>query len=83
MAQEFLHGADVGTRFQEVRGEAVLESVTGGSLRQTGLNDRPLDGALQHVLVKMMSIPRPTFIRRMTATCRLGLKRPYVPCPIR
>jgi hypothetical protein len=42
---------------------------------QSGLHDRPLDGALQHALVKIMSIPRPTFVRRMTATCRPGMQR--------
>jgi hypothetical protein len=60
----------------------VLESVTGGPLRQTGLNDRPLDGALQHARENDVNT-RPTIIRTKTATCRLGRKRPYVPGPIR
>ena len=39
MTHEFLHGADIGASFDEVRGKAVAEGVTGcGSVDARGLH---------------------------------------------
>ena len=53
MAKEFLDGADVGTIFEEMRGEGVPERLAGGALVDPGPEDCRADGSLNRGLVQV------------------------------
>jgi len=59
MAHEFLHGTDVGAGFDEMRGEAVAESVAGGGLLYAGGLNRAFHPSLDRFHVDVMAAPRP------------------------
>jgi hypothetical protein len=46
VAEQFLHRANVITRFQHVRGKAIAQAVTGGVLLNAGFRDRFFNGPL-------------------------------------
>lgn len=55
MPQQFLYGADVGPRLQQVRGKGMAQGVDGHVFGQPGLGCRLLDGTLQTLLKKVMT----------------------------
>ena len=55
MAEQFLDGADVGTRLQQVRDEAVAQRVRRGRLGDDGGVQRVLEGMAKRLGVQMMA----------------------------
>ena len=55
MAQKLLHGADVSTCLQQVRGKTVAQGVDRDWLGNTRLSHRQLKRPLHTVFVQMMS----------------------------
>src|SRR5262245_55077370 len=55
VAQEFLHGADIVTVFEQVRGEGVAERVAGGPLGDAGGHHRVLHRTLEDRFMQMMA----------------------------
>jgi hypothetical protein len=55
VAEQFLNGTDIVAGFEEVGGEAVAEGMTAGGFRDAGGADCGGDGALQGVLVDVVS----------------------------
>ena len=59
MAQEFLHGANIVTVIEQVRGEGVAERVAGGPLGDAGGHHRVLHLTLQDRFMQVMAPPLP------------------------
>ena len=63
-----------------MRGEAVPESVAGGSLRQANLDNRAFHSSLQDALVHVMSVPRPLRVAGIAA--ELFREEDILPCQL-
>jgi hypothetical protein len=55
VSKEFLYGADAVACFEQVRGKGVAEGVAGGVFYDTGFPNSRSNGALERLLVHMMS----------------------------
>jgi hypothetical protein len=58
MAEQLLHGADVGAGLQQMGGERMAQRVHGGRLGDPGGTDRRLEVPLQALLVEVMAAAR-------------------------
>ena len=55
MTQELLHGANVITRLEQVRGEGVPQGVRRGRLGDAGVAERPLERTLKSLFVDVVA----------------------------
>jgi hypothetical protein len=55
VAEQFLHGADVGAGFKQVRGEAVPQGLWSGWLGDYGAKRSGFDGPLEQALVHVVT----------------------------
>ena len=79
MAEQRLHGADVDTGLQQVRGERVAQGVRRGRPVNAGARHRALEGALQRLVVQVMA----ALHARARIDRQIGLREDPEPGPLR
>ena len=78
VAQKGLHRADVGTAFQQVRGEGVAQGVAGGAFGDAGFFNSGFELPLQGVFMKVM----PRNSARSGVGAKVGRGKEVLPPPL-
>ena len=55
VAQQLLHGADIGAGLQQMRGKRMAQGMWRGRLGNVGILQRPLESTLERLVLNMMA----------------------------